>query len=283
MPRVRAADGTELFYRDWGAGLFAHSMLMSSDMWQHQMLHLAEHGYRAVAYDRRGHGRSDDPGSGYEFDTLADDLAAVLDALGLSDITLIGHSMGGGEVVRYLSRHGDQRVARIALVGSTVPKLDVDPAAEAALLDRLRNGYGQWVAENAASSFGDGLPGREIPREEKRRTIQDWMSVSLQAAVECMAVNMAADFKGEISTIRVPALVVHGDNDAFAPLETCGSRSAELIPDSTLLVYRNASHMLQLSHRQQLNADLLAFVRSRNEHRAGRATSVRGRKRLSSA
>lgn len=266
MPRVRAVDGTELFYRDWGAGrpvVFTHSMLMSSDMWQHQMLHLAEHGYRAVAYDRRGHGRSDDPGSGYEFDTLADDLAAVLDTLDLSDITLIGHSMGGGEVVRYLSRHGGQRVARIALVASTVPKLDVEPAAAAALLDRLRNGYGQWVAENAASSFGDGLPGCEIPQEEKRRTVQHWMAVSLQAAVECMAASVAADFRGEVNRIKVPALVVHGDNDAFAPLETCGRRSAELIPDSTLLIYRNASHMLQLSHRQQLNADLLAFVGGR--------------------
>jgi pimeloyl-ACP methyl ester carboxylesterase len=267
MPRLRAVDGTELFYRDWGAGqpiVFTHSMLMSSDMWQHQMLHLAEHGYRAVAYDRRGHGRSDDPGSGYEFDTLADDLAAVLDTLDLSDITLIGHSMGGGEVVRYLSRHGGQRVARIALVGSTVPKLDVDPAAAAALLDRLRNGYGQWVAENAASSFGDGLPGCEIPQEEKRRTVQDWMAVSLHAAVECMAASMAADFRDEVSRIRVPALVVHGDGDTFAPLETCGRRSAELIPDSTLVVYRNASHMLQLSHRRQLNAHLLAFVRVQN-------------------
>jgi non-heme chloroperoxidase len=267
MPRVRTSDGIELFYRDWGAGrpvVFVHSMLMSSDMWQHQMLHLAEHGYRTLAYDRRGHGRSDDPGAGYEFDTLADDLATVLDTLDLTDVALIGHSMGGGEIVRYLSRHADQRITRIALVGSTVPKLDVDPVTREALLSQLRDGYGQWVAANAAASFGDEPSGCEISQPDRERTIQDWMGVSLHAAVACMGVSTSADFRPELTDIRVPTLVVHGDHDVFAPLETCGRRSAELIPDSELVVYRNASHMLHLSHREQLNADLLAFVRSRN-------------------
>ena len=186
----------------------------------------------------------------------------MLDTLDLTDVTLVGHSMGGGEVVRYLGSYGDQRVSRVALVGSTAPKLDVDPAAAAALLDRLRTGYGQWVTDNAAASFGDGLPGREIPQVEKERTIHDWMGVSLKAAVACTAANMSADFIPEMTKIKLPALVAHGDHDAFAPLATCGHRSADLIPDSTLAVYRNASHMLHLSHRQQLNADLLAFARS---------------------
>jgi non-heme chloroperoxidase len=267
MPRTRTADGTELFYRDWGAGrpvVFVHSMLMSSDTWQRQMLHLAEHGYRAIAYDRRGHGRSDDPGAGYDFDTLADDLATLVDALDLTDITLVGHSMGGGEVVRYLSRHGERRVSGIALVGSTVPALDADPVAATAVLDRLRTDYGQWVAENAAASFGEGLPGCEISQPEREQSIRDWMRVSLQAAVACTAANMAADFTNEMTRIRAAALIVHGDHDAFAPLHTCGHRSADLIPDSKLLVYRNASHMLQLSHGLQLNTDLLAFLRSRS-------------------
>jgi non-heme chloroperoxidase len=265
MPHFHASDGTELFYRDWGTGrpvVFVHGMLMSSDMWQYQMLHLTENGFRAVACDRRGHGRSDDPGRGYEFDTLADDLAALLNRMDLTDVTLVGHSMGGGEIVRYLSRHGNQRVAQIVLVGSTVPKLNVDPAAGAALLDRFRTSYGQWVAENAALSFGDGLPGCVIPQLEKEQTIRDWMDVSLQAAVACTAVNMPADFTSELSKITVPALVVHGDHDAFAPLETCGQRSAELIPDSRLVVYGNAAHMPHLSHRERLTADLLDFVRS---------------------
>lgn len=274
MPRMHAPDGTELYYRDWGGGggrpvVFVHSMLMSGEMWQYQMLHLAGCGYRPIAYDRRGHGRSDDPGSGYEFDTLADDLAAIIDTLQLTDVTLVGHSMGGGEVVRYLSRHGDHRVSGIVLAGSTVPKLDIPIDARAAALDQLRTGYGRWVGENAASSFGDEPPGCEIPQVEKGRTIQEWMEVSLKAAVDCTAANMAADFTSEMRRIKVPALVLHGDKDAFAPLETCGGRSAELIPDSKLVVYRNASHMLHLSHRRQLNADLLAFVESQTPDPAG--------------
>jgi pimeloyl-ACP methyl ester carboxylesterase len=267
MPHLRAADGTELFYRDWGAGrpvVFVHGMLMSSDMWQYQMLHLAENGFRAVAYDRRGHGRSDDPGTGYEFDTLAGDLAALLDRLDLTDAALVGHSMGGGEIARYLSRHGERRTSRIALVSSTVPKLDIDPAARAASLDQFRVGFGQWVAENADLSFGDGLPGCVIARLDKERTIRDWMGVSLQAAVECTAANTAADFTVQLSEITVPALVLHGDHDAFAPLETCGQRSADLIADSRLIVYGNAAHLPHLSHRERLNADLLTFVRSRD-------------------
>jgi non-heme chloroperoxidase len=267
VPRFNTPDGTELFYRDWGAGrpvVFLAGMLMSSDMWQHQMLHLTENGFRAVAYDRRGHGRSDDRCAGYEFDTLADDLAALLDELDLTDVTLVGHSMGGGEVARYLSRHGDRRISRIALVSSTVPKLDATPEAGSELLDRLRAGYGQWVAENAGLSFGEGLPGCAIPQLEKERTVRDWMGVSLAAAVACMAANLPADFRAELSKITVPALIVHGDQDAFAPLETCGRRSADLIPGSRLVVYANAAHLPHLSHRERLNADLLGFVSQRD-------------------
>jgi non-heme chloroperoxidase len=267
MPYFHVPDGTELFYRDWGAGrpvVFVHGLLMSGDMWQHQMLHLTANGFRAVACDRRGHGRSDDPGTGYEFDTLAGDLAALLDRLDLTDVTLVGHSMGGSEIARYLSSHGSQRISQIVLISSTAPKLNVAPEAEGALLDQLRASYGRWVAENAALSFGDGLPGCVIPQLEKERTVRDWMGVSLQAAVACMTANLAADFIAELRKITVPALVLHGDHDVFAPLETCGRQSAALIPDSRLVVYVNAAHLPHLSHRERLNADLLSFVRSRD-------------------
>jgi len=260
-----APDGTELFYRDYGAGrpvVFIHSMLMSSDMWQPQMLHLAGHGFRAVGYDRRGHGRSDDPGKGYDFDALAGDLAALLDRLDLTDVTLVGHSMGGGEVIRYLSRHGSDRIARIVLAGATAPYLGVDPDVADAVLGQLRTGYARWVEDNASLSFGDGLPGNDIPQLAKEATIRDWMRVSRHAAAECTRNNLAADFRPEESRITVPALVIHGDHDAFAPLETCGQQSAELIPDSKLVIYPNASHMLHLSHSESLSGDLLECARS---------------------
>ena len=267
MPPIQTSDGTELFYRDWGAGrpvVFVHGMLMSSDMWQYQMLHITQNGFRAVACDRRGHGRSDDPGTGYDFDTLADDLAALLDRLDLTGATLVGHSMGGGEIVRYLSRHGGQRIAQIVLVSSTVPNLDADPQTVAATLDRIRSSYGLWVAENAAPSIGDGPGGCAIPRLEKEQTIRDWLGVSLQAAVACMAANMQADFTADLSKITMPALVLHGDHDPFAPLEACGQQSAGLLPDSRLVVYANAAHLPHLSHRERLNADLLTFLRPRD-------------------
>jgi non-heme chloroperoxidase len=267
MPYFTAPDGTQLFYRDWGAGrpvVFVHGMLMSGQMWQRQLLHLAGNGFRVVAHDRRGHGRSDDPGTGYEFDVLAGDLAALLGRLDLTEVTVVGHSMGGGEIARYLGSHGSHRIARIVLVSSTVPRLNVEPEAGAALLGQLRTGYGQWVADNAAVSFGDGLPGIQIPELEKEQTVRDWMGVSLQAAVACTAANLAADFSAELSKVAVPALVLHGDHDVFAPLETCGRRSAALIPGSRLVVYQNAGHLPHLSHSERLNADLLAFVRARD-------------------
>jgi pimeloyl-ACP methyl ester carboxylesterase len=264
MPRFVTSDGTELYYRDWGTGcpvVFAHAMPLNGDTWRYQMLHLASNGFRAVACDRRGHGRSDDPGRGYDFDTLADDLAMLLERLDLTGATLVGHSMGGAEITRYLTRHGSARVARIALVGSTVPSTGADPQAQAALLDHIRTGYARWLAENAALSFGDGLPGCVIPQLDREQATRDWMGVSLNAVVECMSALMRTDFSAELATVTVPALVVHGDGDAVAPLESCGRRAAELIPGSRLVVYANAPHMIHLSHRGRLNADLLSFAR----------------------
>jgi len=272
MPYLRSSDGVELFYRDWGAGrpvVLLHGLQLSSATWQHQMLYLAENGCRAVSYDRRGHGRSDDPGRGYDFDRLADDLAALLDGLDLSEVTLVGHSMGGAEITRYLSRHGGRRIARIALVSSTVPGLAVDAESADALLDRYRRDYGQWVEENAALSFGDGLPGCHVAELDKQRAIQDWMDVSLMAAVSCTIALQSTDFSAELREIPVPALIVHGDHDPFAPFEMCGRQAAELIPDNRLTVYPDAAHMPHLSHRARLNADLLGFVGAEPDHEPG--------------
>jgi non-heme chloroperoxidase len=272
MPYLNA-NGTQLFYRDWGTGrpvVFVTSWALSSIMWQQQMQHFADNGFRAIGYDRRGHGRSDDPGAGYDFDTLADDLAALIEHLDLTDVTLIGHSMGGGEIVRYLTRHGDDRVARIALVGSTVPCLGqlpdnpdgVPAAASEQLLARLRVDFGGWIDENAGAFFGDGLPGCELPQATRDWTIRDCMSVNLNAAIACTAANVAADFRPELAKIAVPALVVHGDHDASAPLELTGRVTAGLIPDAELKVYPNTAHAIYMTHTEQLNADLLDFAKS---------------------
>jgi pimeloyl-ACP methyl ester carboxylesterase len=272
MPYLNA-NGAQLFYRDWGTGrpvVFVTSWALSSVMWQQQMQHFTENGFRAVGYDRRGHGRSDDPGAGYDFDTLADDLAALIEHLDLTDVTLVGHSMGGGEIVRYLTRHGDDRIAKIALVGSTVPCLTRRPdnpngvpvAATEQLLDRLRLDFGGWIDENAAAFFGDGLPGCEVPQATRDWAVRDLMNVSLNAAIACTALNVGTDFRPELAKITVPALVLHGDHDASAPLELTGRVTAELIPDAELKVYPDTAHAIYLTHADKLNADLLDFARS---------------------
>jgi non-heme chloroperoxidase len=260
-----------LFYRDWGTGrpvVFVTSWALSSSMWQRQMQHLADNGFRAIGYDRRGHGRSDDPGTGYDFDTLADDLAALIEHLDLTDLTLVGHSMGGGEIVRYLTRHGESRVAKIVLVGSTVPCLRQRPdnpngipsAVGDQLVARLRTDFGGWIEENAGPFFGDGLPGCELPPTTRDWAVRECMSVDLHAAIGCAATNVAADFRPELAKIMVPALVVHGDHDASAPLELCGQVTADLIAGAELRVYTDAAHALFLTHTERLNADLLEFA-----------------------
>jgi non-heme chloroperoxidase len=270
MPYLNA-NGTQLFYRDWGSGrpvVFVTSWALSSSMWQYQMHHLADNGFRAVAYDRRGHGRSDDPGSGYDIDTLADDLAALIEHLDLTEVTLVGHSMGGGEIVRYLTRHGEARVAKIVLVGATLPCLpqlpdnpDGIPAAvREQLLAWLRNDLGGWIDENAGPFFGDGLPGCELSQATRDWTIRDCMGVSLDAAIGCLTANATADFRPELAKVTVPALIVHADHDASAPLELCGQRTAELLADAELKVYTDAAHALYLTHAERLNTDLLDYV-----------------------
>jgi pimeloyl-ACP methyl ester carboxylesterase len=270
MPYL-AANGTELFYRDWGTGrpvVFVASSSLSSDMWRFQMPHLTDNGFRAIGYDRRGHGRSDNPGRGYDFDTLADDLGALLDHLDLTGTTLVGHSMGGGEIVRYLTRHSAARVEKIVLIGSTVPCLmrkadnpnGIDPALLHATADAIRDDLGQWLVDNAPQFWGDGVPGCELPQVIKDWALQDLMKVSADAAVACTRTNIAADFRAELSGIDLPALILHGEYDASAPVDLCARVSARLLPNARLVVYPNAAHALYLTHRERLNADLLAFV-----------------------
>ncbi|HZO23603.1 MAG TPA: alpha/beta hydrolase [Steroidobacteraceae bacterium] len=263
---VRAHDGTQLYWTEWGSGppiLFSNSAGMPTEMWDYQMGALADHGFRCIAFDRRGHGRSDVPPRGYDFDTFADDMAALIQALDLKQLTLIAHSMGGGEVVRYLTRHGNQRVSRIVLIGSTTPfQLQAAdnpngiPAANfEALRASWRKDYPRWIAENTAPFF--------VP--ETSPAMARWLSGLLMRFPARIAVALneaiaSADFRRELPRISVPALVIHGDRDVSAPLALTGKPTAELIPGCRFKVYEGAPHGLLYTHMDRLHADILEFI-----------------------
>ncbi|MFM0281062.1 alpha/beta hydrolase [Paraburkholderia sediminicola] len=264
---IRTADDTRLFYRDWGHGtplVFLSGWTLNSDMWAYQMEPLSRLGCRCVAYDRRGHGRSSDPGRGYDFDTLADDLDSVLSTLDLSNVTLVGHSIASGEAVRYLTRHGSARVARIAFIApAATPYLlkteDNPNGIDAALFEQgraaLSRSFPDWIEANAAPYFGPG-----VSRAPLDWTIRMMLQTSHQAMLELAHVQTITDFRAELARVRVPSLVVHGDRDASAPLELTGRPTAALIAGASLNVYEGAGHGLYFTHAEKLNQDLLAFL-----------------------
>ena len=266
MPFIAAKDGTQLYWREWGAGapmLFLNSLGCGAQMWDYQMTAFADEGFRCIGFDRRGHGRSDQPARGYDFDTFADDVAALIDALELSDLTLIAHSIAGGEAVRYLTRHGKERVARVILLAPTTPmllKTDDNPngALESeveALWAQWKRDYPKWIADNVAPFF--------IP--ETSPAMMRWGAGLLQTpvpiALACARAMVEEDFRAEMRGIDVPTLIVHGDRDRSAPVELTGKPSAELIPGCRLLIYEGAPHGLMFTHMDQLHADILQFVR----------------------
>jgi non-heme chloroperoxidase len=264
---IQTRDGINLYWTQWGAGqpiLFVNSAGMNTRMWEYQMLAFADEGYRCISFDRRGHGLSDRPTGGYDFDTFADDLASVVETLDLKDLTMVGHSMGGGEIVRYLTRHGSGRVARIVLLAATTPRLlqapdNPDGVPESAV-DAMRAGwrvdYAKWVADNTAPFFV----------EETSPALRQWLANLLlecpvPVAVQCNKAVVTADFRAEMAALRVPALVLHGDRDVSAPLALTGKRSAELIPGCRLKVYEGAPHGLLYTHMAEVNADIMEFIR----------------------
>ena len=223
----------------------------------------ADEGFRCIGFDRRGHGRSDEPASGYDFDTFADDLAALVDGLDLSDLTLIAHSMAGGEAVRYLTRHGGKRVARLVLIAPTTPMLLKAPdnpngapmQSFEALWAQWRRDYPKWVDDNVAPFF--------VP--ETSPAMMRWgatlLTTSLPVTLACSRAMVQADFRAEMRRIDVPTLVIHGDRDRSVPVELAGKPSAELIPGSRLLIYPGAPHGLMFTHMDQLHADILRLMR----------------------
>jgi non-heme chloroperoxidase len=264
---IERTDGTALFYRGWGAGkpvVFVASAGLASTMWAYQMIPLVQAGFRCVAFDRRGHGRSSDPGRGYDFNTLADDLAAVIEVLNLRDVTLVGHSMGCAEIVRYLTRHGSGRVARIALLAPTTPFLlktaDNPNGVDKAVFEGIRaawlRDYPQWLAENARPFV---MP--DTSEASIQWCMEQMLQTSLQAAVECNVAVTETDFREEMPRVDRPTLIVHGTVDVSAPIELTGRATARLIRGSELKVLEGAPHGLFLTHKERINSELLRFVK----------------------
>ncbi|HEV8389007.1 MAG TPA: alpha/beta hydrolase [Dongiaceae bacterium] len=266
MPFITAKDGTQLYWRDWGQGapmLFLNSMGFGSRMWDYQMTAFAEQGFRCIGFDRRGHGRSDQPARGYDHDTFADDVATLIDELDLAGLTLIGHSIAGGEIVRYLTRHGSGRLARIILLAPMTPMLlrtDDNPngaprADFEVLWAQWKQDYPKWIADATAPFF--------IP--ETSPAMMSWgvnlLQISVPAALACSRAMVEEDFRAEMRRIDVPALLIHGDRDRSAPIELTGKPSAQIIPGCRFLVYEGAPHGLMFTHMDRLHADILQFVR----------------------
>ncbi|TDG07340.1 alpha/beta hydrolase [Paraburkholderia guartelaensis] len=264
---IHIDDDTALHYRDWGDDaplVFLSGWTLNADMWNYQCAPLADAGFRCVAYDRRGHGRSSDPGRGYDYDTLADDLEAVLSARDLARVTLVGHSFASGEIVRYLSRHGSRRVAGIVLVSpASTPFLlktadnpgGLDPSLFEASIEEMLTSFPDWISRRAEAYFSPGTAHTVI-----QWTADMMLDASLYGAAQLSRVQMITDFRRELAAIDVPALVLHGDCDASAPLEITGHPTAAALENAVLKVYEGGTHGMYFNHAARVNDDIRAFV-----------------------
>jgi non-heme chloroperoxidase len=267
---IESRDGTRLHFRDWGGGrpiVFVAPWGLCSDWWDTPVMNFSERGWRCVSFDRRGHARSDDPCRGYDFDTLADDIAAVLDGLDLQNVVLVGHSLGGAEVVRYLTRHHSRRVAHAVLIAPTTPftmKTDDNPGGVPEediekTRESLKHDLPHRVADAAPDFFG-------VPKNSVSTETMDWWCrmfldrVSIKVLKETHKVMTETDFRPELRTIRTPTLLLHGDIDKSAPLELHGRPTHELIPGSKLIVYKNAAHGLPYTHTDRMLSDIVTFA-----------------------
>jgi len=267
---IETRDGTMIHFRDWGSGrpiVFVAPWGLCSDWWDIPLISLSERGWRCVAFDRRGHGRSDDPCGGYDFDTLADDIGAVLDGVDVQNAVIVGHSLGGAEVVRYLTRHPGRRVAHAVLIAPTTPfKMKTDDNPGGTPRETLQKTYESLkhdlphLAAQAAPDFF-GVPNNSVSSE----TMDWWCRMfldrcSIKVLSDLFKLMNETDFRTELQTIRTPTLILQGDIDKSTPLELNGRPTHELIPDGRLLVYENAAHGLPYTHTDRMLADIVAFA-----------------------
>jgi len=273
VPLFTTTDGHEIYYKDWGQGpvvTFSHGWPLSSDAWSGQMQFLAEQGYRCIAHDRRGHGKSAQTSTGNDMDSYADDLEQLFDALGLRDINMVGHSTGGGEVARYIGRHGTGRVRKAVLLGAVPPVMvqsDANPEGlPLSVFDGLRRDIlknrSQFYKEFAIPFFSANRDGANVPQS----LLDEFWLISMQAGLknahDCIKAFSETDFTEDLKKFDVPTLIAHGEDDQIVPIADAAYKSAKLVKDAQTLFYPGLPHGLTATHADRFNADLLAFLRS---------------------
>jgi non-heme chloroperoxidase len=271
MNTITTEDGTSIYYKDWGAGtpvVFSHGWPLSADAWEDQMVFLASRGCRCIAHDRRGHGRSGQPWGGNEMDTYADDLAAVVKALDLKDAIHVGHSTGGGEVARYIGRHGTSRVAKAVLIGAVTPLMLQTAANPGGLpmkvFDDIRNSViadrSQFFKDLSGPFYGANRPGASVSQGLRDSFWLQGLLAGHKAVIDCIKAFSETDFTEDLKRFDVPTLILHGDDDQIVPIGASAMPASRLVKGATLKVYPGLPHGMCSTHKDRINADLLAFV-----------------------
>jgi len=273
MGFITTKDHTDIYYKDWGTGqpvIFSHGWPLSADAWDKQLQLVADNGFRAIAHDRRGHGRSSQPWNGNDMDTYADDLSELIEKLNLSNVILVGHSTGGGEITRYMGRHGTSLVSKAVLIGAIPPlmlKTSSNPeGSPIEVFDTIRAGIArdrsQYWEELAVPFYGANRPGSTVSQGLRDAFWLMSMQVGIKAAYDCVKEFSETDFTHDLATIDVPVFVAHGDDDQIVPIAAAAPKTAKMLANATLKIYPGASHGIYGAYEEQLNKDLLAFIKA---------------------